>query len=284
MNTITDVLKNNGQQEVLELISQGKQFPQLEKLDLERLLKNAKLSVLSKSIKSEEISTDRIEELPVQDIPAIERQKDTFYKLGMAQLRKQRLGVVILSGGQGSRLGFDHAKGMFDVGVRRSVSIFELLVESLSKLTEEIGAPVPLFLMTSRENNEEVQQFFRQHKYFGYPVDYVDFFVQNEYPALDRKANLYVNQAGKLHMLPSGNGDWYESLAASGILSKPHFAQVEWLNVVAVDNPLQNMADPVFLGAMLASHCLARRKSNPKSIPGGKGWYHLPNLWKAGNH
>lgn len=267
MSTTAEILKAYGQDHILELLSAGKSFPQLDKIDLERLLKNVQVSILPKSTEEVAFSGAVIEALPVEDIQSIEDKKDTLTQSGMDQLREKKLAVVILSGGQGSRLGFDHAKGMYDVGLTKSISIFELLVNSLSQLSEKVGAPIPLFIMTSTENNEEVQAFFHQHQCFGYPEESIDYFVQNQYPALDGEGNIYLTHEGKTLMLPSGNGDWYQALAGSGVLEKPQFQSVEWFNVVSVDNPLQNMADPVFLGATIGGSCEAGAKVIRKAVP-----------------
>lgn len=267
MAAVGEILQKYGQHHVLEMLSAGKQYPMLEKIDLEKLLKHARPSALSQLSDNAKVSFDTIEALPVETVQSIAGRKEALYRLGMALLMEQKLAVVILSGGQGSRLGYHHAKGMFDVGITRSVSIFELLVNRLSRLSGEIGAPIPLFLMTSRENHGEIQQFFDRHGYFGYAKDFVEFFVQNEFPALDADGNLFLTRDKELLMLPSGNGDWYDALTKSGILEKPQYRNVEWLNVVSVDNPLQYMADPVFLGATLASTCNVGAKVIRKAAP-----------------
>lgn len=267
MAAVGEILQKYGQFHVLEMLSAGKQYPSLEKIDLEKLLKHARPAALSQLTDNAKVSFDTIEPLPVETVQSIADRKADLYRLGISQLKEQKLAVVILSGGQGSRLGYHHAKGMFDVGITRSVSIFELLVNRLSRLSGEIGAPIPLFLMTSRDNHEEIQRFFAQQDYFGYSKNHVEFFVQNEFPALDADGNLFLTRDKELLMLPSGNGDWYDALAKSGILEKPQYRNVEWLNVVSVDNPLQYMADPVFLGATLTSSCNVGAKVIRKAAP-----------------
>lgn len=237
----------------------------MEGIDLDRLLKHAKQSASFQSIAP--LKLDTIDALPIETLQSIEKKRNHLYELGISQLKGQKLAVVLLSGGQGSRLGFNHAKGMFDIGITRSISIFEILLQNLSRLMAEIGAPIPLFIMTSYENHNEVQQFFRQHGSFGYPQQYIEFFVQSEFPALDSDGNIYLTQDNEPLMLPNGNGGWYDALVRSGILDKPQYSSVEWINVVAVDNPLQNMADPVFLGATIASSFHAGAKVIRKATP-----------------
>lgn len=266
MPTTVDILQKYNQIHILDVLSRGKKIPVLEDMNLEGLLKYAK-QLGSSLVDFNSISCKMIEDLSIEDIQKIERQKDMYYKLGTSQLKEQKMAVIILSGGQGSRLGYNHAKGMYDVGIKRSVSIFELLVNSLVQRVKEIDVPIPLFIMTSRGNHEEIQQFFVQHDFFGYPKRYVEFFVQNEYPALDSEGKLFLTQDDELLMLPSGNGDWYEMLVKSKILDKPQYNNIEWFNVVSVDNPLQKMADPIFWGATISSECDVGAKVIRKSTP-----------------
>jgi len=55
----------------------------------------------------------------------------------------------------------------------------------------------------------------------------------------------------KLSLSPNGNGGWFSSMVRAGLLDKITSMGVEWLNVFAVDNVLQKMADPVFIGATI---------------------------------
>lgn len=253
MSTVIDILQKYDQTHILELLFGGN-LGAFEDINLEGLLKGFNQAAFS-SADSNQITYETTEVLPIENIQEIENSKDTLYKLGVSQLKEQKLAVIILSGGQGSRLGYRHAKGMYNIGITRNISIFELLMNSLTRLAKNIDIPVPLFIMTSSDNHEEIQIFFEQHNFFGYSEEYVEFFLQNESPALDSEGDIYLTQDKELLMLPGGNGDWYKMLMKSRILDKPQYSHVEWFNVVSVDNPLQNMADPIFLGATLSKGC-----------------------------
>ena len=69
---------------------------------------------------------------------------------------------------------------------------------------------------------------------------------------------------------PNGNGGWFVSMARSGILDIVHETGMEWLNVFAVDNVLQNIADPTFVGACIEDDCMVGAKVVRKADPDEK--------------
>ena len=74
----------------------------------------------------------------------------------------------------------------------------------------------------------------------------------------------------KLSTSPNGNGGWFSSLAKAGLLDKIDELGVEWLNVFSVDNVLQKMADPVFVGATIEAGCVCGSKVVAKADPNEK--------------
>lgn len=205
--------------------------------------------------------------LGAMELPEINRRKEEFQAIGEQALRQCKVAAVLLAGGQGTRLGFDKAKGMYNIGVSKELYIFEQLVANLRKVTEAVGAWVPLYIMTSEKNDAQTREFFEAHEYFGYNGEYVQFFVQEMVPAVDFEGNILLESTDSLAMSPNGNGGWFKSLVKAGLDADLRAKGVEWLNVFAVDNVLQQIADPVFVGAVIASGCVSGAKVVRKADP-----------------
>ena len=197
----------------------------------------------------------------------IAKKRERCTQIGLQAIQNGKVGAVLLAGGQGSRLGFDHPKGMFRIGIDRELYIFECLINNLLDVVKQADAWIPLFIMTSTENNEETVKFFEQHNYFGYSSDNVFFFVQEQLPTVDTNGKLMLADKGVIKTAPNGNGGWYASMAKTGMLKIVQNAQIEWLNVFAVDNVLQRIADPCFIGAVIESGKVSGSKVVAKADP-----------------
>ena len=182
-------------------------------------------------------------------------------------IKNTKVGAILLAGGQGTRLGFDKAKGMFNIGQTKELYIFEQLIANLMKVTKAADAWVPLYIMTSEINDAMTREFFEEHNYFGYNRDFIKFFVQEMVPAVDFDGNLLMKSEDSLAMSPNGNGGWFKSLINAGLDKDLKDKGVEWLNVFAVDNVLQQIADPVFVGATIDSGCVSGAKVVRKVDP-----------------
>ena len=205
--------------------------------------------------------------LGAMELPEIEQKKAQFKEVGLEAIRAGKVGAILLAGGQGTRLGFDKAKGMFNIGETKELYIFEQLVRNLQKVTGEAGCFVPLYVMTSEKNDAQTREFFAEHDFFGYDRNYVKFFVQAMAPACDFDGNFLIEAEDSLAMSPNGNGGWFESLMRAGLDADIKEKGVEWLNVFAVDNVLQQIADPVFVGATILSQCVSGAKVVRKADP-----------------
>lgn len=197
------------------------------------------------------------EPLGAMEVPEIKEREEEFRTIGIEAMKQCKVAAVLLAGGQGTRLGFDKAKGMYNIGVTKDLYIFEQLIRNLQKVVEEVGTDVPLYIMTSDKNDKDTREFFAEHDYFGYNKDYVKFFVQEMVPAVDFEGNVLIEAEDSLAMSPNGNGGWFKSLVKAGLDKDMKEKGVEWLDVFAVDNVLQKIADPVFVGATLQSGCVS---------------------------
>lgn len=217
-----------------------------------------------------EVPKGKLEPLGAVTLEEIEEKKEIYEKKGLEAIRACKVGAVLLAGGQGTRLGMDKPKGMLNVGINRELYLFGQLVNNLMKVVKKADAWIPLFVMTSEKNNEDTTSFFAENNYFGYNKDYIFFFVQEMAPSVSYKGKIYMEEKYKLSTSPNGNGGWFSSLVKAGLLEKIQELGVEWLNVFSVDNVLQKMADPVFLGAAIDSGCVCGSKVVAKAEPNEK--------------
>ena len=236
-----------------------------EQLEMVRHIESLDFSVLSEGNKEE--VRGKFSPLFATTLSDISKNFERYTAVGLKAIREGKVGAVLLAGGQGSRLGFEHPKGMFRIGIEKELYIFECLINNLLDVVKKADAWIPLFIMTSTENNHETRVFFEKHNYFGYSSDNVFFFVQEQLPTLDTNGKLMLAGKGKVKTAPNGNGGWYASMAKTGMLRIVQNAHIEWLNVFAVDNVLQRIADPCFIGAVIESGKVSGAKVVAKADP-----------------
>lgn len=208
--------------------------------------------------------------LDAVEVSEIEARKEEFKETGLKAIRECKVGAVLLAGGQGTRLGLDKPKGTLNIGLTKELYLFEQLVRNLQDVTNEAGAYVPFYIMTSNINNEDTVAFFKEHNYFGYPEEYVKFFIQDMAPACDYEGRVYMADKTDVAMSPNGNGGWFASMVKAGLVEDVREKGIEWLNVFAVDNCLQRIADPLFVGATIASGMESGAKVVRKAAPDEK--------------
>lgn len=232
---------------------------QIEKLDI------TLLDLLKKD--SKEVEKGILEPLGAVTLEEIQQEKEEYLQLGTKAIQAGKVGAVLLAGGQGTRLGLDKPKGMLNVGVNKELYLFEQLIHNLMQVVDQTGAWVPLFVMTSEKNNEDTVQFFKEKRFFGYNEEYVFFFVQQMAPSVNYEGKIYMEDKGRISTSPNGNGGWFISMTNAGLLKKVKELGVEWLNVFSVDNVLQKIADPIFVGAVLKHQCVSGSKVVAKADP-----------------
>lgn len=200
-------------------------------------------------------------------IDEIRERETEFENTGIEAIQRGQVGAVLLAGGMGTRLGSNDPKGMYNVGITRRLYIFECLIRNLLDVVKKVDAWVPLFVMTSDKNHDKTVSFFEQMDYFGYNKEEIYFFKQDMAPATDYNGKVYLEQKGKISTSPNGNGGWFVSMKKAGLQKVLHEKGIQWLNVFAVDNVLQRIADPVFVGAVIRSGVEAGSKVVRKAEP-----------------
>lgn len=246
-------------------LDDGRQKELLEQID------GTDFSVV-KNLNHRESGTERGKITPIvsMEIDEIEKKRSRFEDLGLSAIQKQKVGAVLLAGGMGTRLGSDEPKGVYNIGLTKDLYIFECLINNLLDVVKKADAWVPLFIMTSDKNHERTTEFFKEHDFFGYRKDMVWFFKQEMAPAVDFEGKVFLETKSKISTSPNGNGGWFVSLARNGLVDKIHEIGIEWLNIFAVDNVLQKIADPVFIGASIDSAVEVGAKVVRKAAPDEK--------------
>ena len=260
-----DVLKKHAQEHVLtwwdELDEAGKArlAEQVRSIDWDML------ALARHPGKTDAGKTAPIEGLSLGQIAS---RREEFFRAGKEAIRAGKVAAVMLAGGQGTRLGSEAPKGAYDIGVTRPLYIFGQLIANLMDAVRACGAYVPLYIMTNDLNDEETRAFFADHDYFGYPEEHIFFFRQEMAPAVSLDGKLLLSAKDSLALSPNGNGGWYSSLVRAGLARQAAERGIEWYNVFAVDNVLQRIADPVFVGATVLSGMATGAKFVRKAYPG----------------
>jgi UDP-N-acetylglucosamine/UDP-N-acetylgalactosamine diphosphorylase len=211
----------------------------------------------------------RIAALPRPDDKPAERERHR--RRGDEALRAGSVAFLVVAGGQGSRLGFEHPKGMFPVGPVSHKTLFQTHTEKIVALRRRFGAPLPFLVMTSPATDEETRRYFEDQQFFGLPRADVLFFCQGTMPALDLDTGkLLLESKAELFLSPNGHGGTLTGLADSGLLDDLDRRGVRTVSYFQVDNPLVDLADRVFLGQHLAQQAEVSSKVIPKEKPTDK--------------
>ena len=261
-------LNSCGQEHVLKYYgelseeSQKSLLSQIEKLDMSLL----------NCFSQKDISGKRGNFKPLGAVTTdeVKQRYDEFSQTGINAIKNGKVASVLLAGGQGTRIGFDHRKGMLSIGINREYYKIERLTNRIKSTVEKAGAWIPLYIMTSETNNAETVEFFEKHDYFGYNKNYVTFFIQDMAFAVDENGKIILEDKDKIFLSPNGNGGWFSSIAKAGLLGEIKNKGIEWINVFAVDNVLQQIADPAFIGSVICSECESGGKVVSKASPNEK--------------
>lgn len=196
-----------------------------------------------------------IEPAPVIELEAFQSKSEEggWRQVGEAALREGKVGVLLVAGGQGSRLGYDGPKGAYRIGPISNASLFEIHARKIVALEQAYQASIPFYIMTSQANDAATKAFFKENDYFGLDRERVRFFSQGMWPALDAEGKLVLEQPGKLFMSPDGHGGTISALKATGQFDDMTRRGIETLFYFQVDNPLVDLAAPAFIGAHRAA-------------------------------
>ena len=224
--------------------------------------------IFNKAIQRMEPDTrPHIEPLPEGREFSIENIEDSEFAqwngLGRQLISEGKVAVVLMAGGQGTRLGSSDPKGCYDVGLPSKKCLFELQADQIRSLGR-----VPWYIMTSAATYESTRQFFRRCDYFGLDPKDVIMFPQGNLPCFETNGKIIMETASKIALSPDGNGGIYRALVKHGVLADMKARGIEHVHMYSVDNVLAHVADPIFIGCGAARNLSICTKSVRKEKAG----------------
>ncbi|GJN87360.1 hypothetical protein Rhopal_000309-T1 [Rhodotorula paludigena] len=204
-------------------------------------------------------------------------QAAEWNRVGLDAIRAGKVGVLLMAGGQGTRLGSSAPKGCYDIDLPSHKSLFQLQAERIKRLEVVAGAgkAVPWYIMTSGPTRKPTEDFFVQNNYFGLDKQNVVFFEQGVLPCLTDDGKIFLDTPSSVAVAPDGNGGLYAALRsplspasnAPTVLSDLAERGIDYLHAYCVDNCLVRVADPVFLGYCIARGADCGAKVVKKTVP-----------------
>ncbi len=276
-NKAISILKYNNQEHIIEI---------LEKMNLERRenLINQILGVNFKEVNNlyNELKNGYKENInTIEPIKYVEKnkllleEKNEYDSIGSDVIKNNKLAVITMAGGQGTRLGHKGPKGTYMLNLEdifgKEVSIFEVLAQNFIKAKSEYNVDINWYIMTSNGNKRETVKFFEDNNYFNLNKNNIKFFVQNDIPVIDENGKVIIGKDYLIKTASNGNGGIYEVLKEQNILKDMKDKGIEWVFVSGVDNILVNPIDSIFVGLtikngdMIAAKTVKKVDANEKT-------------------
>lgn len=168
---------------------------------------------------------------------------------GELAIASGKVAMVLVAGGQGTRLGFDLPKGMYPIGPVSGRTLFQMHVDSLRGAMRRFGVSIPLLVMTGPSTHEPTVRYFQENANLGLKPQELIIFQQGTMPAIDATTGkILMESKSSIALSPDGHGGIVRALAKTGWLDRAQDQGIEHLFYAQVDNPLVRACDPLLIG------------------------------------
>lgn len=191
--------------------------------------------------------------LPIIKTPyrAVMEKTSSNYLLGKSLLRQNKVGLILLCGGQGSRLGFPGPKGCMPLPKLQKRTLFSILLSKCKELQESLDVQLSIAIMTSPVNYWSTLKYLKNNNFFSLLPEQITIFQQKSFPLLDTEMNWYIQSPGLMAMGAGGNGAAFSE--GKSILQNWKRKGIEWIQVIPIDNPLATPFDPYLIGCHVSN-------------------------------
>lgn len=171
------------------------------------------------------------------------------YEIGAQAIREGKVGFILVAGGQGSRLGFDHPKGMYPIGPLSNRTLYQIMIEHVHARSKQFETTIPVYVMSSPPTHAETEKFLTENNWFGYPAEDIRIFCQGVMAAVDHQTGqALLAEKDRIFVSPDGHGGTLGALESSGSLADMESRGVEYLFYGQIDNPLLQICNPALIG------------------------------------
>lgn len=185
--------------------------------------------------------------IPTLKIPSfIAERTNNNYTLGQSALRENKVGLILLSGGQGTRLGFPGSKGCMPLPKLQNRTLFSILLGKCLELQKLFRVEPPIAIMTSCMNYHSIVKYLKNNNFFSLNPKQITVFQQQSLPLLDEKMNWYMQSPALMAVGPAGNGAAF--CDGKPILQDWKKQGIRWIQIIPIDNPLAMPFDPNLIG------------------------------------
>ncbi|KAJ3319911.1 UDP-N-acetylglucosamine pyrophosphorylase [Boothiomyces sp. JEL0866] len=236
----------------------------------------ARINQIFKTATSAKPTSKNVSPLPKDafDSTLYDAQKTkSWYDKGLSLIAQNKVAVILLAGGQGTRLGSSDPKGCYNIQLPSGKSLFQLQGERILKvqqLAQKLTAEkvvIPWYVMTSGPTRAATEAFFISKNYFGLDKSNVFFFNQGVLPAFTFEGKIFLESKESPAFSPDGNGGIYAALKSEGVIADLEKRNIPYIHAYCVDNCLVKVPDPVFIGYCVAKNADCGAKSIPKKNP-----------------
>lgn len=151
-----------------------------------------------------------IEPLPAEAsgslLEASKEDVEGWYNAGLNLIAENKVGVILMAGGQGTRLGSSDPKGCFDIGLPSKKSLFQIQGERILKVQElakrrakkDSTPTVPWYVMTSGPTRGPTEKYFKCNNYFGLSPENIIIFEQGVLPCISNEGKILMETKEKV--------------------------------------------------------------------------------------